>query len=1082
MRFLIVAERELRAASRRKATYHVRWLSGTGFFILLVWLMWAMDAFTRRGGAHDVFTAFSVIVLFYCLFIGAIRTADCISSERREGTLGLLFLTNLNSAEIILGKLLSNAVPSVYGLVSIFPMLAIPLLMGGVTAAEFLRTMLALATGILFSLGCGFISTVVCRRHFTAVSMALGLVLALGTLTFAAAGIIDEYKGPYWLVHGLCSISPLYAIVAALESRIMGANYFWLAVSNVAVLSLLLLGLTTLLLAHSWRDRAKARRKSPVTGTPQSEKRSKRQSRRAAFNKRLLKINPFYWLASRRHVSSPVFMTIVGVLVLITVFGTTPLFSRISSPARYQHVLGAMIAWLCTGIALHILTLYYAAMVGSQSVAEDKHTGAMELIFSTPVTIQTILKGLGAAFRRRMVFPAIATTMAHCYFFWLAMRMTVLDPPGISRNITLTTWEMLWVTLLNLPVRGRMLEWDFVMVMRTVALVLPLAFVLWFTLARVGRWLGLRMKHPGFAPMVALALLIVPPTLVYSVGCYIADQAHVYKYSDRILMPIFIGSAFGILLLHCAIIGGWAARNLRENFRPSVIGQPDKIRRTWNQRGTSLLKFTLKTTGVLIAVSLLILSSYAYQNHRSRKAWDKFQAEIQQKNISLSVASLLSTAPPDDQNFARSKGYQSVLRERKTLLAQYLSKSPSIEWAIDGWRKQEYAQLANFADYLDLVKDSQRSAPPSYTYNLSAPRIPPDSFDGPTNNAELAPLVLKQLEPLKPELEQLAADACKPVFWTEANLTAMKVLQANPRDLHPFRELHLTYTLRSLASLETDQPDAAANDILTSLRLARLAGQLPIPRAAAESQLMMISSLQPLWEGLDRHTWNEPQLAALQSELASVNPVANFTNCLELIVRANIEIWRSMPNEPSGQWRLPSPNNSFRSSGNWRGVHRDWWLDCCVLIYRLKEDIVKNLAHDGERIHSDLDWASINNFPLDNECQQVFQRMMQYYARSADAKSVAAGQTLRNQALIAIALERYRVRSGKYPAQLTALTPDILVRIPFDVEAGRMMLYEPLANGSYLLRGLGRVDQRNATNDDKLWAYPTNSPSLDPEP
>jgi hypothetical protein len=147
MRFLSVADRELRSAARQKATYRTRWITAAVFFGLLVWLLWVFQGFTNRGAAPQIFKVFSVLTLLYCLFLAAGRTADCIGVERGEGTLGLLFLTNLNSAEIIAGKLCSSALASVYGLMAIFPMLALPLLMGGVTIGQFALTVLALLNG-----------------------------------------------------------------------------------------------------------------------------------------------------------------------------------------------------------------------------------------------------------------------------------------------------------------------------------------------------------------------------------------------------------------------------------------------------------------------------------------------------------------------------------------------------------------------------------------------------------------------------------------------------------------------------------------------------------------------------------------------------------------------------------------------------------------------------------------------------------------------------------------------------------------------------------------------------------------------
>src|SRR4029450_9155121 len=86
MRFLSVADRELRAAARHKTTYRTRWITAAIFFVLLVWLLWAFNGFKNRRAVSEIFEVFSVLTFIYCLITGTARTADCISSERREGT------------------------------------------------------------------------------------------------------------------------------------------------------------------------------------------------------------------------------------------------------------------------------------------------------------------------------------------------------------------------------------------------------------------------------------------------------------------------------------------------------------------------------------------------------------------------------------------------------------------------------------------------------------------------------------------------------------------------------------------------------------------------------------------------------------------------------------------------------------------------------------------------------------------------------------------------------------------------------------------------------------------------------------
>src|SRR5262249_40853198 len=99
------------------------------------------------------------LALLYCLAAGRRSTADCLSEEKREGTLGLLFLTSLKGHDVILGKLAATSLNSFFCLLAIFPVLAVPLLMGGITNGEFWRMVLVLVNPFLFSLAVGIFSS-----------------------------------------------------------------------------------------------------------------------------------------------------------------------------------------------------------------------------------------------------------------------------------------------------------------------------------------------------------------------------------------------------------------------------------------------------------------------------------------------------------------------------------------------------------------------------------------------------------------------------------------------------------------------------------------------------------------------------------------------------------------------------------------------------------------------------------------------------------------------------------------------------------------------------------------------------------
>src|SRR5206468_3372711 len=105
------------------------------------WMLIVLWDPTRFGGPTPGTVLFRVLFWFafgYVMVAGLRFTASALSRERREGTLGLLFLTDLEGHEIVFGKLAGTSLDALYSTVAILPALGIPLLLGGVTATNFI--------------------------------------------------------------------------------------------------------------------------------------------------------------------------------------------------------------------------------------------------------------------------------------------------------------------------------------------------------------------------------------------------------------------------------------------------------------------------------------------------------------------------------------------------------------------------------------------------------------------------------------------------------------------------------------------------------------------------------------------------------------------------------------------------------------------------------------------------------------------------------------------------------------------------------------------------------------------------------
>ena len=131
--------RELLAESRRPFNY---WMRVAGAAALLgALLIFAFNPFGFAPGRGGIlFGNLNALVFLSVWIVVPLLTADCISRERREGTLGLLFLTPLKSHNIVLAKSLVHALRASSLLLGAIPVLAIPLLLGGVSGIDLLRT------------------------------------------------------------------------------------------------------------------------------------------------------------------------------------------------------------------------------------------------------------------------------------------------------------------------------------------------------------------------------------------------------------------------------------------------------------------------------------------------------------------------------------------------------------------------------------------------------------------------------------------------------------------------------------------------------------------------------------------------------------------------------------------------------------------------------------------------------------------------------------------------------------------------------------------------------------------------------
>jgi hypothetical protein len=165
-----VIQRELRVQSRRPATYYTRLAWGLAALFALALGSW--DNPKIHNGEY-LLSIIHLTFAFMLLLLPPLACADCLSRERRESTLGLLFLTPLTARQLIREKFFSQFLRIASFALLMIPFLLLPLLAGGVTAQKFVLSLTVLATITLVGSASSLVASTVSIRFGVALTRAV---------------------------------------------------------------------------------------------------------------------------------------------------------------------------------------------------------------------------------------------------------------------------------------------------------------------------------------------------------------------------------------------------------------------------------------------------------------------------------------------------------------------------------------------------------------------------------------------------------------------------------------------------------------------------------------------------------------------------------------------------------------------------------------------------------------------------------------------------------------------------------------------------------------------------------------------
>jgi hypothetical protein len=298
----------------------------------------------------------------------------------------------------------------------------------------------------------------------------------------------------------------------------------------------------------------------------------------------------------------------------------------------------------------------------------------------------------------------------------------------------------------------------------------------------------------------------------------------------------------------------------------------------------------------------------------------------------------------------------------------------------------------------------------------------------------------------------------------------------------------------AVGALHSQRLDQAQEDLHALARLA----QLHRDDMTLVSQMIRVAitglGLSATWEALQIKGWTDEDLTALQKDWEEVD----LFNALEkgmLGSRAHGENVIAWTRDASVQQRIQTlgmsagPPWTKDDLSNW-GFMFLWRMSSQSDELLMLQTFQKNLD-SIRRLQRGTPWKQVQaeiklcadglqakeNSPL-LRIRYYFSLIMMNPNYSKAAASVVRNETQRRLTVTAIALERYRLRQGRFPADLGALVPRYLSAVPMDPMSGKPLCYRLNADGTFTLYSVGEdgVDDggdpnpSSVTNQFGLWS------------
>ncbi len=487
----------------------------------------------------------------------------------------------------------------------------------------------------------------------------------------------------------------------------------------------------------------------------------------------------------------------------------------------------------------------------------------------------------------------------------------------------------------------------------------------------------------------------------------------------------------------------------------------------------------------------------AEENFRGKRAWKAYKSEMEAKGEIFDYTKFVPPPVPDDQNFAMTPFFAQLFdfipgtqKTRDSNAWQHVYK---VTQALPNGAREALTRFRwQIAKPLDWVELADKFLVTNRHTHEATPL-------GLEQTQEAVQTIMNKLQPAAGTIEELRKASRRPYSRFNVDYDWEPKFAIILPHLAPVKSACLILELRSCAELRSNDAASAFEDIGLMFHLVQSIRTEPFLVSQLVHASCLGETLQPIWEGLEKRHWSDKQLEDLIKELRALDFMGAGIRCLQGEQSFHDTFFaqlRRSRNPMQDVIDIIGNGNDISDPGAPGDVLVEMMPRGWIYFEQIEYQRMLDNETTGIITPTRVDPDVVNERKIQSVARSSFgiailrhQAIAQLLLPSLNTVGFqfAKAQTEANLAFVGCALERYRLKHGQYPENLSALTPEYLAAVPNDLIMDQPLKYRLTADGAFVLYSVGSNKKDDGgvpgkknwdtAEGDWVWKYPSPTPS-----